>query len=56
MRNRLSQYLNEVVSLTMMALFIVALAAGQASGVASTAGTPEAVASAESFSVRHQGE
>jgi hypothetical protein len=55
MRTRLTRYFSEVVSLTMMALFIIALASGQAAGGDVTR-TPHAMAASNSFSVRHEGE
>jgi hypothetical protein len=56
MRPRLAQYLNELVSLTMMALLIVALASGQAAGVSDASAAPQAIAATEGFNVRHNGE
>jgi hypothetical protein len=56
MRRHLAQYLNEAVSLTMMALLIIALASGQAAGVRDASAAPLAIAATGSFIVRHNGE
>lgn len=57
MRTRFAQFSSEVVSLTMMALLIVALASGQAAGVAAPhRAAAQTMAASESFSVRHEGE
>ncbi|MEM8817632.1 MAG: hypothetical protein AAGE85_17565 [Pseudomonadota bacterium] len=41
MKSKAAQYLNEVVSLTMLALMIVALAAGQSSGAMTSGSAAE---------------
>lgn len=57
MRALAARYLNEFVSLTVMALLVVALAAGQAdAGSNKTQETPAATAEGDDYGFRHEGE
>lgn len=57
MQTRVAQYLNEIVSLTMMALLIVALAAGESGKAGVSPGAvPQTLAASRDSSVRHEGE
>ncbi len=57
MTTRVAQFRNELVSLTTMALLIVALAAGESRKVeVSTGAATETLAAGRDFGVRHEGE
>ena len=59
MQSRVAQYLNEVVSLTMLALLVAAFVAGQsgeARKVVEAADSATAVVAELSLSIRQQGE
>lgn len=57
MHSRVTQYLNEIVSLTVMALLVVALAAGETSaGDESQDPSTGIVVAGNDFGFRHEGE
>ena len=59
MQSRVAQYLNEVVSLTMLGLFVAAFVAGQSSTAqeaVNAADSATAVVAELSLSIRQQGE
>ncbi len=56
MHTRVAQHLNEMVSLSIMALLIVALAAAESGQVVVPPGAMPQLAAGQDFSVRHEGE